>query len=173
MKIFCIGNSAYDITSVVDEFPKENTKYRVQEQIECGGGSAGNAAYLLAKWGMDVFFIGTVGKDTYGKRIRDEFRTIGVNINYLSISSAYKTTSSHIIINKKSGSRTILSYREHNMQMPNMDIVDKPDIILLDGYEHDMAKKIIEQYPDAIVVIDAGRDCKEVRELCQLSDYVV
>lgn len=173
MKIFCIGNSAYDITTPLDEFPKENTKYRIHEQIECGGGSAGNAAYLLAKWGMNVSFVGVVGKDVYGKRIRDEFRTIGVNIDYLYLDDNYKTISSHILVNKKNGSRTILSYQYNNKGMPNVDIQDKIDILFLDGHEYDMSKKLIEQHPSAIVVIDAGRDRKEVRELCKLSDYVV
>lgn len=173
MKIFCVGNSAYDITTPLDEFPRENTKYRVHEQIECGGGSAGNAAYLLAKWGMDVSFVGVVGKDVYGKRIRDEFKAIGVNIDYLYLNDDYKTISSHIIINKKNGSRTILSYQYNNNEMPDIDIRDEVDILFLDGHEYDMSKKLIEQYPSAIVVIDAERDRKEVRELCKLSDYVV
>lgn len=173
MRIFCVGNSAYDITTPLDEFPKENTKYRVHEQIECGGGSAGNSAYLLAKWGLDVSFVGVVGKDVYGKRIRDEFRMIGVNTDYLCLSDDYKTISSHIIINKKNGSRTILGYQYNNNGMPNIDINSDIDILYLDGHEYDMSKKLIEQYPNALVIIDAGRNCKEVKELCCLSDYVV
>ena len=95
MKILCIGNSAYDITFPVDEYPLENNKYKIQEQIECGGGSCGNAAYLLAKWGLDVNYVGMVGDDYYGKRIRDEFRTIGVNTDYLVLKPNYRTTTRH------------------------------------------------------------------------------
>ena len=47
MKILCIGHVAYDITVPLEEFPTENTKNRVNERIECGGGPASNAAYLL------------------------------------------------------------------------------------------------------------------------------
>lgn len=173
MKIFCVGNSAYDITTPLDEFPKENTKYRFHEQIECGGGSAGNAAYLLAKWGMNVSFVGVVGKDVYGKRIKDEFKEIGVNIKYLYSSDDYRTISSHIIVNKSNGSRTILSYQANSNEMPDINIKDEIDILFLDGHEYNMSKKLIEQHPSAIVIIDAGRDCKEVKELCKLSDYVV
>ena len=173
MKIFCIGNSAYDITSVVEHFPKENVKYKIQNQVECGGGSCGNAAYLLAKWNMDTYFVGLIGNDTYGKRIRDEFRTVGVNIDYLEIADDYETTTSHIIVNQENGSRTILSYHPHNREMKDIDFSIEPDIILLDGREYSMARKCLEKYPNAISIIDASNDRKDVKDLCLLCDYVV
>ena len=173
--VLCIGNSAYDITFPVDEFPKENVKYKIQEQIECGGGSCGNAAYLLAKWGIETYFVGMVGDDFYGKRIRDEFRTIGVKTDYLVLSSDYRTTTSHIIVNKENGSRTILSYHPAYREMDELDynLDSEPELILLDGREFNMAKKAIEMYPNALKIIDAGNDKLQVKELCKLCDYVV
>ncbi len=173
MKILCVGHSAYDITTPLDAFPIENTKNRVHERIECGGGPAGNAAYLLAKWGLDVYFAGIVGNDLYGKRIRDEFRKVGVNTDYLQLSDEHITTTSHIIANRSNGSRTILTYRPSDMKMTDIDIDINPDIILIDGQEYEMSKKLIEQYPDAVVIIDAGRDRKEVKDLCYMADYIV
>lgn len=173
MKILCIGHSAYDITTPMESYPVENTKNRVHERIECGGGPAGNAAYLLGKWGLDVYFAGVVGNDLYGKRIRDEFRMIGVHTDYLELSDESITTSSHIIANKSNGSRTILTYRPSNMKMKEVDIDIEPDIILVDGQEFDMTMKVIEKYPDAVVVIDAGRDRKEVKDICYKADYIV
>ena len=44
----------------MNHFPIENKKVRLeQSRIECGGGSASNCAYLLAKWGVETYF--TVG----------------------------------------------------------------------------------------------------------------
>lgn len=73
MKIMCIGQSAYDITLPLDHYPIENKKVRIQGKVECGGGSASNCAYLLAKWGMDVYFAGVVGNDYYGEKIKEEY----------------------------------------------------------------------------------------------------
>ena len=175
MKVICIGNSAYDITFPVDEFPCENVKYKIQEQIECGGGSCGNAAYLLAKWGIETYFVGMVGDDVYGKRIRDEFRTIGVKTDYLVLEPNYRTTTSHIIVNKINGSRTILSYHPDHRDMDNIDIEldEEPDLIYLDGREYGISKKVIEKYPNCRKIIDASNDKLEVKELCKLCDYVV
>lgn len=173
MKILCIGHSAYDITTPLENYPVENTKNRVHERIECGGGPSGNAAYLLAKWGMDTYFAGIVGNDLYGKRIRDEFRSIGVHTDYLELSDKHTTTSSHIIANRANGSRTILTYRPSQMKMSDIDIDIEPNIILVDGQEYEMSMKTIKKYPEAISIIDAGRDRIEIRNLCKVCDYVV
>ncbi|MDD3392485.1 MAG: PfkB family carbohydrate kinase [Bacilli bacterium] len=173
MKIMCIGHAAYDITVPLDNFPIENTKNRVKERIECGGGPASNAAYLLGKWGMDVSFVGIVGNDEYGRKIKEEFNSVNVDTKYFVLSNQYKTTSSFIIANKSNGSRTILTYRPNDMIMPEIEIADKADIILIDGQEVELSKQIIKQNPYAISIIDAGRATTEIIELAKMVNYVV
>ncbi len=173
MKVICIGNVAYDITIPVNGFPKENTKNRVSKRIECGGGPASNAAYLLGKWGVDVSFAGVLGGDEFGKRIIEEFKEVNVNIDFLQIDQNSKTTASFIIANKENGSRTVLSYREPKMELDDIQLDFAPDIILIDGQEEIVSKKIIAKYPDAISVIDAGRATEKVINLCKQVDYVV
>ncbi len=173
MKVLCIGHAAYDITTPVDLFPKENTKNRVQERIECGGGPAGNAAYLLGKWGVDTYFAGVVGNDLYGQRIKKEFEDVGVHTDYLEINEEHITASSYILANKENGSRTILTYRPSDMKMKTVDIPVQPDIILIDGQEPELSKQMLEKYPNAISIIDAGRTKLEIRQLCRMVNYVV
>lgn len=173
MKVLCIGHAAYDITIPVENYPLENTKNRVHNRVECGGGPSGNAAYLLGKWGVETYFAGIVGNDLYGHNIRDEFNSIGVNIDYLEMSNEHTTTSSFIIANAENGSRTVLTYRPSDMKMTAVDITINPDIILLDGQEYEMSKKVLLENPNAISIIDAGRDRKEVLELCHMVTYVV
>ena len=73
MKAICVGHSTYDTTLPLKKFPIENTKNRVEEHIECGGGPASNGGYLLAKWGIDTTIASIVGDDYYGERIIDDF----------------------------------------------------------------------------------------------------
>lgn len=173
MKVLCIGHATYDITIPVDNFPLENTKVRVQERVECGGGPASNAAYLLGKWGVDTSFAGIVGNDYFGKQIRDEFRKVNVNIDYLEFSNVYQTPYSMIIANKENGSRTVLSYHNNSLKMSDIDININPDIILIDGQEAEISRKTIENNPKAISIIDAGRDKLEIIELCKIVDYII
>lgn len=173
MKILCVGHAAYDITIPVDGFIRENTKNRVKERIECGGGPASNAAYLLGKWGCDVTFMGVVGNDEYGRYIKKELDSVHVNTDYLELSSEYKTTSSFIIVNKHNGSRTILTYRPDEMKMKEIDLSFNPDVILIDGQEYNISKKLLHKYKDAITIIDAGRATDEVIDLAKEVKYLV
>lgn len=173
MKILCVGHAAYDITIPVDEFVKENTKNRVKERVECGGGPASNAAYLLGKWGCDVTFMGVVGNDEYGRYIKKELDSVHVNTDYLELSSEYKTTSSFIIVNKQNGSRTILTYRPAEMKMKEIDLSFEPDVILIDGQEYNISNQLLKKYPNAISIIDAGRATEEIIELSKKVKYLV
>jgi len=173
MKIVCIGHAAYDITIPVEKFIIENTKNRLEGILECGGGPANNAAYLLGKWKMDVTFAGVVGNDEYGKFIKKELESVNVDTKYIEVNDRYKTTSSFIIANMSSGSRTILTYRSNKLKMHDVCLDFKPDIILVDGQEPELSKKIILENPKAISIIDAGRATDEIIELCKMVDYVV
>lgn len=172
MKVLCIGHASFDITMPMDFYPVENTKYRVNDVMKCGGGPASNAAYLLAKWGVETYFAGVVGNDEYGKKIKKEFKEIGVDTTYLELDKNSETTLSFIINNKKNGSRTILTNRGKKLEL-SKEIEIKPDIILMDGEELKTCKKIIKENPEAISIIDAGSLRPTVLELAKLVDYVV
>lgn len=173
MKAICIGQAAYDITLPMDHFPIENKKTRSRDKIECAGGSACNCAYLLAKWGIDTYFAGVVGDDYYGERIKKELEEINVNTKYLEFSKESRTTSSYIINDGTTGSRTIITHRPKELKLTNIEVEEKFDVILLDGYEKDFANKIIEENPEAIKVIDAGSMKEATVELAKKVDYVV
>ncbi len=173
MRILCIGHAAYDITVPLESYPIENTKNRVHNRIECGGGPACNAAYLLGCWGTDVEFIGVVGNDLYGKKIKQELDQVGVATDNMQLNDDYTTTSSFIIANTSIGSRTILTYRPDDMKYQKKANIEEPDIILIDGQEYELSKEVLKKYPNAISIIDAGRPVKEVIELSHLVNYVV
>lgn len=170
MKVLCIGNVTYDITFPVDEFIKENIKYRVNQMIECGGGPASNACYALGKWGMKPYFAGIIGKDEFGKKIIEEFEKANVNLKYLDVRDNYNTTFSMIINNKENGSRTVLAYKPNNIKLNKIE--EDFDIILTDGQEYEISYELIKKRK-AISIIDAGRTTPEVIELAKICDYVV
>lgn len=173
MKVLCIGHISYDITFPVESFIKENTKNRVSERVECGGGPASNAAYLLGKYGIETYMMGLVGKDNYADKILKEFRDVNVNTDYLIKMRDYKTTNSMIIANKENGSRTILTYKDDTKNYPITDIDFTPDIIHIDGQEPEISNYILDKYPNAISVIDAGRNTEEIVNLAKKVKYLV
>lgn len=173
MKILCVGQSAYDITLPVKEYPVENRKYKISEKMECGGGSSNNAAYLLALWHNDVYLASSIGNDVYGKKIKEELLNVGVNIEYMEEIDV-PTTTSYIINNLKNGTRTIITNKDFNMQLKNIrGIPNDFDIIFLDGNDFDASMQIINDNPNAIKIIDAGSLKDGVIELCKKCNYVV
>lgn len=173
MKILCIGHSSWDITVPVDEYPVENTKYRYNEKYSAGGGPAANAAFVLGKWGMDTVIASTIGSDDFGTRIKKEFQDINVNTDYLETNYDKDTSFSFILINKKSGSRTVFNVATEHPALKKLNYDFTPNIILTDGHDYGASQNAISKYQNAITIIDAGRVTPELLELCKYIKYIV
>ncbi len=176
MKILCIGHAAYDITLPVDVYPIENKKMRIKDKkVECGGGPAATAAYLLAYWKVDTAFAGVVGNDLYATRIKEEFKKVGVDITYLEENPDLDTTSSYIIANKSNGSRTIITSKDKDLTFKKIqDIEGDFDYILVDGDEEELSYKTILKYKGkSISLIDAGKSDEKTVKLSKIVDYLV
>lgn len=173
MKVLVIGHSSYDISCPVEEYPVENTKYRLDENAMCGGGPAGNAAFLLGKWGVETYYAGVVGSDDFGSKIKKELETAGVNTDYVETNYEKPTSLSFILINKKNGSRTLFNIAGERPSLKKYDFTMEPDVILIDGHEYAASMAAINKYPNAITIIDAGRITPELKELCKYCKYLV
>lgn len=172
MKIVCVGHSTFDTTLPVDKYPEENRKIRISSHIECGGGPAANAAYLLSKWGMDTSIVSVVGNDYYGSRVVDDFKNIGVDTTYLEVRDGYSTSSSYIIANRDNASRTIITAKDKPVRKLEKDIDIKADVILVDGEHPETAYQVLENNKDAISIIDAGRLNDDTKFLGKYVTYV-
>ena len=171
--ILCVGQSAYDITIPVDKYPEENKKHKVYETTECGGGAANNAAYLIAKWGNEVYFLTSIGTDEAGSKIKKELNSVGVKLDYINEVND-KTTTSYIVANRSNGTRTIITHVSKNMVYPkDFNNPIKADVILFDGNDLDLAKKIAINNQEAIKIIDAGSMKENTVELSKYCDYIV
>ena len=173
MKYLAIGHASYDITFRLDKFPIENTKQRVNKHIDCGGGPASNAGYLLALWDQEVSFQGVVGNDYYGHRIKEEFQRVGVDTTYLELVENFDTMLSFIIANSTNASRTILTSQDDIVPKCSLSNDNKYDVILVDGEEEEMSKKILLNNKDAVKIIDAGSFKPGTVNLCPYVDYLV
>ncbi len=173
MKALCVGHATYDITLPTNEFPVENKKMRIKKQVACGGGPACNASYLLAKWGIDTTFAGIVGDDYYGNNIISELEKVGVNTKYVEKNKDIQTDSSYIIANLSNGSRTIITAKEQTIAKLSKNIDLKADILLVDGEHYLSAKEAIDNNPNAISILDAGRVNDEVCTLGKMVTYLI
>lgn len=173
-KILCVGHSAYDITYLLPNFPIENKKYRALERIMVSGGPAGNASYLLGKYGQEVSYITRLGNDVYGNEILNDMRSMKVDIKNIIMKDEYVTPCSLIIANGGNGSRTIINYREEKRSENIKFIYEKePEILHFDGHELDLALEAIKLFPKTIKVLDAGTYKEGTVVLGALVDYLI
>ena len=174
MKVLCIGHLTYDTTLKMDAYPDENEKYHLHTRIECGGGAAANAGYLLSKWGMEVYIAGVAGKDYLGEEIKKEFNDVGANTKYIQLDEGLHTDSSYIIANTSNGSRTILTACDDKTNHKlNQDIEENFDYIILDGDDYKFAEEIMKKNPNAITILDAGNLREGIKALAPKVDYLV
>lgn len=173
MKVLCIGHTSYDITCPVDDYPVENTKYRLMEKVSAGGGPASNAAFLLGKWGVDTIIQTVVGSDDFGEKIKKEFQSVGVKTEYIETSYEKETSLSFILINKKNGTRTVFNVAGEQTPIKKLQYDFTPDVIFTDGHDYGAAQNAMTKYPNAIRILDAGRVTQELLELCKYMNHIV
>ena len=173
MKVVCVGHSTFDTTLPMTEYPEENNKYRVDHHIECGGGPASNGAYLLAKWGMDTTIVSIIGDDYYGKKIIEDYEKVGANTEYLEVKENHNTSSSYIIANMSNGSRTIITSNSERIRKLNKDVNIKADVILIDGEHPETALEVLNNNPNALSILDAGRLNDDTKFLGKKVTYLV
>lgn len=173
IKTLSIGHASYDIYVQVDEFPKEGSKERFINKIGCGGGAACNISYLLAKWGIGSTFAGTLGNDMYGNRIQKELESVGVDTRYIETTYDKDTTVSFVIVNTKTGSRTLFNYADEYVKLRKFDFDFQPDMVIVDGHDMYASKSSIERFPKAITICDAARYSEDVFNTAKLCQHVI
>lgn len=173
MVALCIGHATYDISVPLSQYPVENEKYYLKEKMESGGGSASNAAFVLGKWNVETYFSGVVGYDDFGAFIKKEMEKSGVRIPFLETSFDKKTSTSFILINQSTHTRTIFNIEPEEFHLKKYEYDITPNIIVMDGYEYAASKTAINKFPDAITVLDASSPTKELMTLAREIKYVV
>ncbi len=176
MVALSIGKTTYDITVPLDEYPVENGKYVLQEKLEGSGGCASNVAYLLGKWNFDSYFAGTIGYDDLGTSIKKELESGNVHTNFLEVNYEKKTTTTFILANKQTTSRTQLMIEPEKYHLKKYEFDMSPNVIYSDGYEYSATQAAMNQYPGIITILGAGlnhADEKEIIALIKYAKYVV
>lgn len=172
MKVLCIGESLLEITCPVNEIVQEGKKLRLEEKIECGGGHAGNAAYLLGKWGVETYIASMMGADDAANKIKKEYETIGVKTEYIETGYDKQTSQSVVLINKTNKNNTILEISS-NATLKKYSFGIEPNIIISDGNDFNATVSACDKYPNAMSILMVSRSNNEITELCKYVKYVV
>lgn len=172
MKVLCIGESLLEITCQVNEEIKEGQKLRIEEKLECGGGHAGNIAYLLSKWGVETYIASMLGADDAAERIKKEFETIGVKTDYIETSYDKSTGQTLVLVNKINRNNTMFEIAS-NASLKKYSFNVDANVIVSDGEEYSATVTACDKYPNALTFLKVSRCNNEILELCKFAKYLI
>lgn len=91
-KVLVVGDANVDIIVPYPRFLNEERTLVDYPTPELqGGGTSANTAVALARLGVEVDFLGTIGEDQYGKYIREDFKREGVGTSHLIVEPELNT----------------------------------------------------------------------------------
>ena len=179
MHVVGIGQCSLDYIAFIDSYPDVNTKKEVIEWHEQGGGPVATALVTLSRLGISCSFLGVIGDDYAGEKIRQSIAAEGIDISGLVQRDKAVSQRAFIAVEQGMGTRTIFWQRPSGATLSeyelHTDFLKGARFLLLDGLMSDIsifaasaAKK--QNIP---VMLDAGRVRQGMLEVARLSDYVV
>ena len=174
-----VGLNAVDTLVVVPEYPAFNAKVEILEHARTCGGQVATALVACRRWGLRVRYVGAVGDDEPGRFQRESLALEGIELDHLKVVPGAFTQMSVIIVEKRSGERTILWRRDPRLVRDPREIpsaaVAAGRVLLVDGHEIPLSIHAARCARDAgmpvVLDIDAAREGS--RDLLALVDFPV
>jgi ribokinase len=148
--------------------------------FEVGGGGT-NSAVTFARHGHETIFLGNIGNDPAGQAIEDLLDDEGIDTSYITHLTKQKTGVSVVLLDTKSGERTILTYRGasakfNNLSEDDLDTIN-PDYMYVSSLRGDMDTllRFFEKAHDmgCKIMFNPGKlEIKEKKKLLGLLDLV-
>ena len=149
--------------------------------FEVGGGGT-NSAVTFARHGHDAVFLGNVGNDPAAQAIESLLDDEGVDTSYVTHLDNQQTGVSVVLLDTKSGERTILTYRGasakfNNLSEDNLDEI-KPDYMYVTSLRGDMDTllRFFEKAHEigCKIMFNPGKlEIKEKKKLLELVDILL
>lgn len=151
LPVCIIGCASWDTLLPVDRYPPEGEYCIAAEEIQLPGGTSTNAAITLARLGLPPRFVGMVGDDWRGERLRAGLESAGVLCDTLAVRHGQDSDRSVIPISP-SGGRTIFWIK--GAMLRHGDTLDLPlifrhRILYLDIVDLALWRDVLDAYERA------------------------
>lgn len=172
MKVLCIGNSCIETTCPIDKQIVEEEEIKITEKYDCGGGNAGNIAYLLGKWGVETYIASMLGADDFANKIKKEYETIGVKTDFIETSFDRGTNQKVILVNKTNKSKIALDLN-NNTLLKKYAFNVEPDLIVSDGTDYNASLAAFDRYSKAVSFLSITSPVTEAVEMGKYVNYII
>ncbi len=138
-----IGLNATDTLLLVHEFPPYAGKVPFHGELLSPGGQVATAVVTCAKLGLRAKYIGTIGDDLRGQIQRESLAGTGVETNGLIVREGCPNQTAYIIIDERTGERTVLWQRAECLRLKAAEIrvedILEAKLLHIDGYDVEAA----------------------------------
>ncbi len=173
------GTNAVDFLIVVPEYPRFNSKVELEHYFQMAGGEIASTLTGLSRLGAKTAYVGRFGDDNAGHFGIKTLISEGINIDFAEQIKGAQTQIAFIIIDSRSGERTVIWKRDKKLSYLPEDVPLKiaERCSILHATPHDtlacitMAKHAKQH--GAIVSIDIDKPFEHIEELLQLVDVFI
>lgn len=109
------GTNAVDHLVTVPRYPEYDSKIKLESYVQAAGGEIGTAMAALSRLGLKTSYIGRFGSDPEGSFGLESLREDGVDLRYAEVVEGARTQIAFIIIDGKSGERTVIWDRDRRL----------------------------------------------------------
>lgn len=175
--MLALGIIPFDLLYTIDKYPAPESKIDALNFFSQGGGPIPNCMVGLSRLGVSTAVIAAVGDDPFGHAMIKGLQDERVNTDHMLIKNNKQTAIATGYIEKGSGRRTMVLYR--NIEVLPRDIKTNelpiPKIVHLDGRDMPATMKLARwaKKVGAIVSFDIGSMRNDVTELLPLVDHLV
>jgi len=110
--ILGVGVATLDVIQEVARYPQEDDEIRALAQRHARGGNAANTLAILRQLGHRCAWVGTQTDDAAAAFVRADLDRRGIDARYAVVYPGGVTPTSHILLSRARGSRTIVHYRD-------------------------------------------------------------
>jgi ribokinase len=105
--IAVVGSSSMDLTCYAEVLPAAGQTLYGNLFTTGFGGKGANQAVMAALAGANVYMVGSIGNDLFGKSLQDNFKNQNINSDYVKI-SALPTGVAHIWVDSQGQNRILI-----------------------------------------------------------------
>lgn len=135
-KILVVGSLNMDFVVDVKSMPLAGETILGKKVTLVSGGKGANQAYAAGKLGGNVWMIGAVGNDVYGKMLKESLESVGVDTSGVETIEGIPTGNAFITVDER-GENSIIVIQGANacitkeMIDRHMDLIDKCDTVIM------------------------------------------
>jgi sulfofructose kinase len=173
------GLNSVDLVAVVAEYPAPNSKQRLQRFARLPGGQIATAMATCARLGWRARYIGSFGGDDLGALSRESLEREGVDINAARTVAGASNQFAVILVDARSGERTVLWDRHPALTMDPADVpkaaVTSGRLLIVDCHETAAATQAARYAREARIptIIDVEKVRPGIGELLVNIDAII